>query len=121
MYAKKRGQSPTNIPYMSTKPAPDKPMPVFSRQAFWSGPTKGLDVHKDADFLIARVFDAGKYEDMREAIRYYGIEKISEALCTAPDLQSSTIAYASIWLGLQPEAFRAHRRAAENPIAYPTF
>lgn len=99
----------------------EKPLPTFSKQAFWSGAGKDLDVHGDADFLITRVFDAGKFEDMQEAIRYYGSDKIKAVLLDAPDLQSSTIAYASLWLGAVPADFRAHRRAAKNVIQYPTF
>lgn len=101
--------------------SPEKPLPTFSKQAFWSGATNDLDVDDDADFLIARVFDAGKFEDMQEAIRYYGTGKIKAVLLNAPDLQSSTIAYASLWLSAKPEDFRACRRAAKNVIQYPTF
>lgn len=96
-------------------------MPQFSRRAFWSDKTNEFDVDIDADYLIARVFDAGTYEDMQEAIRYYGVDRIKEALPKAPDLQSSTIAYAAIWLNLKPDDFRAHRRSQQNPQSYPTF
>ena len=95
-----------------------KKKPTFSKRAFWSDDFEALDPDKHADHMISRVFDAGTYEDMAEAIRYYGKEKIKEALTASIDLQSSTVAHAAIWLELHPLDFQATTRKLINPQPY---
>ena len=92
--------------------------PVFSKRAFWSDDLTALDVDTHAAYIIARVFDAGTFADMQEAIRYYGQVRIRSALTEAIDLQSSTIAYAALWFGLTPADFAATIRQQINPEPY---
>lgn len=95
--------------------------PVFSKRAFWSDDVTKLNKDTDGPYIIARVFDAGTYEDMQQAIQYYGRSQVESALLDATDLQSSTIAHAAIWLDRKPEDFRAFRRSQLNPMPYATF
>ena len=97
------------------------PKPTFSKRAFWSDDYARLDPDSDADYMIARVFDAGTYEDMQEAIRYYTKERIRTTLTKATDLQSSTINYAAIWLEMHPNEFMATQRRRLNPAPYQSF
>lgn len=96
-------------------------IPTFSAQAFWSDDVTQLDKIGDADYIIARIFDAGTFEDMRTAIQFYGKARVEEALIEATDLQNGTINHVAIWLGKKPEDFRSYRRASVNPMPYKTF
>jgi len=99
----------------------EKTKPTFSKRSFWSDNMNELDVDTDADYMIARVFDAGTFLDMQEAIRYYGKERIKKALIDAADLTESAIAHTAIWLELKPAQYRSHIRRSQNPIPHPSF
>lgn len=95
--------------------------PTFNKRAFWSDKFEELDPDRDGDYMIARVFDAGTFLDMQEAIRYYGLDQIKKALIEAADLQESTISHTAIWLNLKPTDYRSHIRRINNPIPYKGF
>lgn len=113
-------QDATSIRKLQPKMA-DKPKPIFSKRSFWSDNLKELNVDTDGDYMIARVFDAGTFLDMQEAIRYYGKERIKKALLDAADLTESAIAHTAIWLDLKPTQYRSHNRRSQNPIQHPSF
>ncbi len=60
-----------------------KPKPVFNKRIFWDVDFEKLDYDKKANFVIERVFERGDVDDIRQCRRYYGDEKVKEALLNA--------------------------------------
>ena len=94
---------------------------IFSKQAFWSDDFEALSPDTDGDYIIARVFDAGTFDDMRNVLVYYGQERVKKALLSATDLQDSTVAHATIWLEVTPDDFYVVQRRMLNVQPYRTF
>lgn len=57
-----------------------KNKPVFQKRIFWDVDFEKIDYDAKANFVIERVFERGDVEDIRQCRRYYGDEKVSEAL-----------------------------------------
>ena len=83
--------------------------------------TLSLTVEEDRQTIIARVFDAGTHEDKLAVIDYFNLDDIKKALLNAPELQSSTISLTAIWLNLNPENYRAHKRIDSTILKHASF
>jgi len=62
-----------------TKP----PKPNLNPRLFWDIRFEELDYEKYANFVIERVFERGDVEDIRQTRRFYGDEKVRQALTKA--------------------------------------
>ena len=89
--------------------------PQFHRRIFWDVDFDKLDYDKRADFIIERVFDRGDVEDIRQCRRYYGDERISEALTNAKWLMKETVYLAMAILKNELTDYRCYRLAQLNP------
>ena len=68
-----------------------KTKPQFHRRIFWDVDFDKLDYDERANFIIERVFDRGDVEDIRQCRRYYGDEKVADALTNAKWLMKETV------------------------------
>lgn len=95
----------------------------ITTRSLWGYDVTTLDINNDQDrqTIIARVFDAGTHEDKLAIIDYFGLETIKQALLNTAELQSSTISLTAIWLGLQPEMYRAFRRIDTSQLKHASF
>ena len=57
--------------------------PLLDKRIFWDIKFEELDYNKYANFIIERVFERGDVEDIRQTRRFYGDEKVGEALLKA--------------------------------------
>jgi nicotinamide mononucleotide adenylyltransferase len=73
----------------------EKQKPVFNKRIFWDVNFAQIDYDAKANFVIERVFERGDVEDIRQCRRYYGDEKVTEALLNAKYLPLHTIHFAS--------------------------
>ena len=73
----------------------EKAKPIFEKRIFWDVNFETLDYDAKANFIIERVFDRGDVEDIRQCRRYYGDEKVTEALLNAKFLTESSMYLAS--------------------------
>ncbi|GHT54662.1 hypothetical protein FACS189446_4830 [Bacteroidia bacterium] len=89
--------------------------PHFQRCIFWDVDFDKLDYDGRANFIIERVFDRGDVEDIRQCRRYYGDEKISEALTNAKWLLNETVYFAMAILKNELTDYRCYRLAQLNP------
>ena len=55
----------------------------LERRIFWDVNYDTINWDEKYQFVICRVFERGDVEDIRQCRRYYGEEKIKEALTTA--------------------------------------
>ena len=93
--------------------------PQFHRRIFWDVDFDKLDYDKYANFVIERVFDRGDVEDIRQCRRYYGDEKIADALLNAKFLMEHRMYLAAAVINKPIENFRCYKLRQLNPQLYP--
>ena len=96
-----------------------KPAPVLQRRIFWDVDFDKLDYNAKASFVIERVFERGDVEDIRQCRRYYGDEKVVEALLKAKFLSLGTWHFVSAIFEHPLEAFRCYTTRQLNPERLP--
>lgn len=89
--------------------------PVFDKRIFWDVDFEKIDYDKRANFVIERVFERGDVEDIRQCRRYYGDEKVREALTSAKWLRKETIYLAMAVLKNKLTDYRCYMLAQLNP------
>lgn len=90
--------------------------PILAKRIFWDTNFENLDYDKNYRSIIERVFDWGDIDDIRQVRRYYGDEKVIEALTTAKYLFDETIHFCSAIFEIPKEKFRCYTLKQFNPI-----
>ena len=93
--------------------------PVFNKRIFWDVNFEALDYDLRANFVIERVFERGDVDDIRQCRRYYGDEKVTEALLKAKYLPLHTIYLASAVIDKPLQEFRCYILRQLNPELFP--
>lgn len=93
--------------------------PIFARRIFWDVDFDKLDYDGKSGFIIERVFERGDVEDIRQCRRYYGDERVVEALLKAKFLRSDTLHFVSAIFEKPLEAFRCYALRQSNPELFP--
>ena len=88
---------------------------IFSSRLFWDVDFESLDLDKKSDFVIQRVFERGDIPDIRNCRKYYGDEKISNALLNAKYLDLPTVYLASAIIDRPVTDFRCYKPKRSNP------
>jgi len=96
-----------------------KPKPIFEKRIFWDVNFEQIDYDAKANFVIERVFERGDVEDIRQCRRYYGDEKVTEALLKAKYLPLHTIHFASAVIDKPLNEFRCYILRQLNPELFP--
>ena len=97
----------------------EKQKPVFNKRIFWDVNFEQIDYDAKANFVIERVFERGDVEDIRQCRRFYGDEKVTEALLNAKFLPLHTIYLASAVINKPIEEFRCYKLRQSNPELFP--
>jgi nicotinamide mononucleotide adenylyltransferase len=90
--------------------------PILAKRIFWDTDFEKLEYDKNYKSIIARVFDRGDIEDIRQVRRYYGDEKVIEALTTAKYLFDETINFCSGIFEIPKENFRCYILKQSYPV-----
>ena len=93
--------------------------PVFNKRIFWDVNFEGLDYDKKSAFVIERVFERGDVDDIRQCRRYYGDEKVAQALLNAKYLSLATTYLAAAVIDRPLTDFRCYKLRQLNPGLYP--
>jgi hypothetical protein len=93
--------------------------PVFNKRIFWDVNFEKLDYDAKANFVIERVFERGDVPDIRNCRRYYGDEKVTEALLSAKFLPEVTLYLASAVINRPLKDFRCYTLRQLNPELFP--
>jgi hypothetical protein len=93
--------------------------PTFNKRIFWDVNFETLDYDAKAGFIIERVFERGDVEDIRQCRRYYGDEKVAEALLNAKYLPLDTTYLAAAVINRPLISFRCYKLRQSNPGPYP--
>lgn len=96
-----------------------KEKPVFDKRIFWDVNFENIDYEAKANWVIVRVFERGDVPDIRNCRRFYGDEKIREALLNAKSLMLHTIYLASAVIERPIEDFKCYKNRQLNPELYP--
>jgi len=97
----------------------EKQKPIFNKRIFWDVDFEKLDYDLRSNFVIERVFERGDVDDIRQCRRYYGDEKVEEALLTAKYLPLHTIHFASAVIDKPIYEFRCYTLRQLNPGLFP--
>jgi hypothetical protein len=96
-----------------------KSKPIFEKRIFWDVNFELIDYDAKANWVIARVFERGDVEDIRQCRRYYGDEKVTEALLNTKYLPEHRIHLASAVTGKPLNEFRCYILRQLNPELFP--
>ncbi len=96
-----------------------KEKPVLDKRIFWDVNFDNIDYDAKANWVIVRVFERGDVPDIRNCRRFYGDEKIREALLNANSLMLHTIYLASAVIERPIEDFKCYKNRQLNPELYP--
>jgi hypothetical protein len=97
----------------------EKEKPIFDKRIFWDVNFEKLDYDLRANFVIERVFERGDVDDIRQCRRYYGDEKVTQALLNAKYLPLHTIHLASAVIDKPLNEFRCYILRQLNPGLFP--
>jgi hypothetical protein len=97
----------------------EKAKPIFHRRIFWDVNFDKLDYDLRANFVIERVFERGDVEDIRNCRRYYGDEKVTQALLNAKFLPETRMYLASAVISRPLKDFRCYILRQLNPELFP--
>ena len=70
-----------------------KSRPNISKTAFWDVNFEEIDFEKNHVFVVDKVFNYGKFNDLSELIRYYGVENIKKAMIQVPYFRKEVFAF----------------------------
>lgn len=73
----------------------NKVKPIFNKRIFGDVVFENINYDAKANFVIERVFERGDVDDIRNCRRYYGDEKVTEALLNAKFLSIKRLYLAS--------------------------
>ena len=97
----------------------EKPKPIFEKRIFWDVNFENIDYDNKANFVIERVFERGDVQDVRNCRRYYGDDKVREALLNAKYLPLHTIHFASAIVDRPITDFRCYTLRQLNSTLFP--
>lgn len=93
-----------------------KDKPILAKHIFWDTDFDKVNYEKSWKSVIERVFDRGDIEDIRQVRRFYGDDKVIEALTSAKYLFDETINFCSGIFDIPKEKFRCYILKQSNPI-----
>lgn len=91
---------------------------VFNKRIFWGVVFENINYNTKANFVIERVFERGDLEDIRNCRRYYGDEKVAEALSKAKFLPETSMYLASTVINKPLKDFRCYALRQSNPTLF---
>ena len=93
--------------------------PVFERRIFWDVDLDKLDIDEKANFVIARVFERGDVEYIRQCRRYYWDEKIERVILNVSFLPEHRMNLAAVIINRDISELKCYTLRQLNPELYP--
>lgn len=85
------------------------------QQLFWDTDYNNIDWDKNHQYVICRVLDRGGINDWFEIKKYYGLEKIIDAVKNARYLSKKTVYFMSNIFNIPLEEIRCYRLMQSQP------
>lgn len=92
--------------------------PIFHRRIFWDVDFDNLDYDAKANFVIERVFERSDVPDIRNCRRYYGDEKVAQALLNVKYLPEMSLHLAAAVINRPIRDFRCYKLKQLNPTLW---
>jgi len=83
---------------------------------FWDIDLENFDNIRNRRLIIERVFTHGDIDDLKEIIRFYGINTIKEEIVKAGNLDKKTLAWAIIYLDIPKSHFKCYTKKQSQKI-----
>ena len=83
---------------------------------FWDVDLKNFDNICNRRLIIERVLTRGDLDDLKEIIRFYGIDTIKKEIVKAGNLDKKTLAWASIFYEIPKTHFRCYIKRQLNKV-----
>ena len=90
----------------------------LSKKAFWDTDFQQMDADKHADHIIAKVFEYGKWNDIKTVMRYYGDSKVKQALLSSPFFFPDTINFICTIFDFKPQQLACYKNRPYQPNVY---
>ena len=87
------------------------PLPKY---AFWDVAPEKLDFSRNKEFIISRMFERGKFDDVLSTIFYYGKGEVEKVLRDNKYLNRAGLFLAHALLGLPLRDFKAYATFKHN-------
>jgi hypothetical protein len=84
------------------------------RYAFWDVNREDLDFSRDRNFIISRMFERGKFDDVLSVTVLYGKDETGKTLLNNKYLSRSGLFLAHALLGLPLRDFKAYASLKHN-------
>ena len=90
----------------------------LSKTAFWDTDLQKMDVEKHAGQIIAKVFEYGRWNDIKAVMRYYGAERVKQVLLSSPFFFPDTINFICTVFDLKPQQLACYKNRPYQPNVY---
>ncbi len=93
--------------------------PRARRWLFWDVDPSRLDVKRDKDYILARVLEFGRFDDVKWVLSRYGMSGIHEFLRDRghPELSARTMAFWRVVLKAKEEIWASSLRSRATNVA----
>jgi hypothetical protein len=91
----------------------------FKKQLFWDVNYDTIQWEEKYRFVIVRVFERGDIEDIRQVRRYYGNDKIRQALLETKYISQHRLHLAAAVIDEPIENFRCYIPKQSTPTLFP--
>jgi hypothetical protein len=89
----------------------------LEKKNFWDVDINSVDLNKHKRFIIARLLERGGWEDFKDIVRHYGLEKVKEEVIQIHYMDKKTLHFCSVYFGIPLEKFKCYRRMPfQNPL-----
>ena len=88
--------------------------PNLSRTAFWDVDFAQLDFEADSLLVMSKVFNYGRWTDILEVFKYYGLERVKQEIVQAAYLKKTVLSFLCVILDLTENDFTAYQRRQER-------
>jgi hypothetical protein len=91
----------------------------LTRELFWDVNYDNINWDEKFRFVIVRVFERGDIDDIRQCRRYYGDEKVKQALLETKSITQNRIYLAAAIIDEPIQKFRCYTLRQSNPSLFP--
>lgn len=92
-------------------------IPELTKTAFWDVDWDSIDFQRDSLFVMGKVINYGPWTDIRELLRFYGLERVRREVVQASYLKHTALSFLCLILDLHESDFVAYQqRQTHQPI-----
>lgn len=90
----------------------------ISSRPFWDINMEELDPENHKEFIIRRVFERGKWQDIKEIVRFYSYSEVRETLKNTESMSEKGLNLASVIFNLSKKDFKCSTKKQFRRVYY---